>query len=86
VEKGGELALAEPRISDDEDDGKPFGRAALREVKGISFSLNVRTWNTHSIMSLINIQYILSLNIYLLINNVSRQFELICNFQNIVTV
>eukprot|EP00063_Salmo_salar_P032469 XP_014007304.1 PREDICTED: protein SON-like isoform X2 [Salmo salar] len=40
VEKGGELALAEPRISDDEDDGKPFGRAALREVKGISFSLN----------------------------------------------
>ncbi|KAM6945326.1 uncharacterized protein sonb [Aplochiton taeniatus] len=40
VEKGGELAVAKPHVSDDEEGGKPFGSLALKEHKGISFSLN----------------------------------------------
>lgn len=33
--------MAMPHVSDEEDDGKPFGGSALREQKAISFSLNV---------------------------------------------
>ncbi|XP_062303725.1 protein SON isoform X1 [Osmerus eperlanus] len=40
VESKGELAVAQPHHSDEEEEGKPFGGAALREVKGISFSIN----------------------------------------------
>lgn len=40
VESKGELAVAQPHMSDEEDEGKPFGGAALREIKGISFSIN----------------------------------------------
>ncbi|KAM4602121.1 uncharacterized protein sonb [Polymixia lowei] len=40
VDSKGELPVAKPHISDEEDDGKPFGASALREQKAISFSIN----------------------------------------------
>ena len=43
VDSKGELPVAQPHVSDEEDEGKPFGSAALREQKAISFSINVRT-------------------------------------------
>lgn len=36
-----EMAIAKPHVSDDEDDDRPFGGAALKENKGITFSLSV---------------------------------------------
>uniref|UniRef100_A0A3P8P055 SON DNA binding protein n=1 Tax=Astatotilapia calliptera TaxID=8154 RepID=A0A3P8P055_ASTCA len=36
-----ELPVAVPHVSDEEDDEKPFGGAALREPKAITFSVNV---------------------------------------------
>lgn len=42
VDSKGELPVAVPHISDEEDEGKPFGAAAVREQKAIRFSLNVR--------------------------------------------
>ena len=41
VDSKGELPVAVPHVSDEEDDGKPFGGGALREQKAISFSINV---------------------------------------------
>lgn len=41
VDSKGELPVAMPHVSDEEDDGKPFGGSALREQKAISFSINV---------------------------------------------
>ncbi|KAM9455170.1 uncharacterized protein sonb isoform 2-T2 [Clarias gariepinus] len=35
-----EMAIAKPHVSDDEDDDRPFGGAALKENKGITFSLS----------------------------------------------
>ncbi|XP_030635555.1 protein SON isoform X1 [Chanos chanos] len=35
-----EMAVAKPHVSDDEDEEKPFGGVALKENKGITFSLN----------------------------------------------
>ncbi|XP_018603200.1 protein SON isoform X2 [Scleropages formosus] len=35
-----EMAVAQPHVSDDEEEEKPFGGGALRENKGISFSLS----------------------------------------------
>lgn len=59
VDSKGELPVAVPHVSDEEDDGKPFGGSALKEQKTISFSINVNilscecmcgtqysTWNT----------------------------------------
>ncbi|XP_071320672.1 protein SON [Trachinotus anak] len=43
VDSKGELPVAVPHISDEEDDGKPFGGSALREQKAISFSINNTT-------------------------------------------
>uniref|UniRef100_UPI003AABC7A2 uncharacterized protein n=1 Tax=Centroberyx gerrardi TaxID=166262 RepID=UPI003AABC7A2 len=40
VDSKGELPVAKPHVSDEEDDGKPFGASALREQKAISFSIN----------------------------------------------
>ncbi|XP_071062005.1 uncharacterized protein [Pseudochaenichthys georgianus] len=40
VDSKGELPVAIPHVSDEEDDGKPFGGSALREQKAISFSIN----------------------------------------------
>ncbi|XP_029353092.1 protein SON isoform X2 [Echeneis naucrates] len=40
VDSKGELPMAVPHVSDEEDDGKPFGGSALREQKAISFSIN----------------------------------------------
>ncbi|CAL8309094.1 unnamed protein product [Merluccius merluccius] len=40
VDSKGELPVAKPHVSDEEDEGKPFGSAALREQKAISFSIN----------------------------------------------
>lgn len=37
-----EMAVAKPHVSDDEDEEKMFAGGALKENKGISFSLNVR--------------------------------------------
>lgn len=39
----GDLPVAVPHVSDEEDDGKPFGGSALREQKVISFSINNTT-------------------------------------------
>lgn len=36
-----EMAIAKPHVSDDEDDERPFGGVALKESKGITFSLSV---------------------------------------------
>ena len=41
VDSKGELPVAMPHVSDEEDEGKPFGGSALREQKAISFSINV---------------------------------------------
>ncbi|XP_028997069.1 protein SON isoform X2 [Betta splendens] len=41
VDSKGELPVALPHVSDEEDDGKPFGGSALKEQKAISFSINV---------------------------------------------
>ncbi|XP_036413738.1 protein SON isoform X2 [Colossoma macropomum] len=35
-----EMAIAKPHVSDDEEDEKPFGGLALKENKGITFSLS----------------------------------------------
>ncbi|KAK3529772.1 hypothetical protein QTP86_003028 [Hemibagrus guttatus] len=35
-----EMAVAKPHVSDDEDDDRPFGAVALKENKGITFSLS----------------------------------------------
>ncbi|XP_028837594.1 protein SON isoform X2 [Denticeps clupeoides] len=35
-----EMAIAKPHVSDDEDDERPFAAGALKENRGISFSLN----------------------------------------------
>ncbi|KAG8004755.1 Protein SON, partial [Nibea albiflora] len=43
VDSKGELPVAVPHVSDEEDDGKPFGGSALREQKVISFSINNTT-------------------------------------------
>lgn len=43
VDSTGELPVALPHVSDEEDDGKPFGGSALREQKVISFSINNTT-------------------------------------------
>ncbi|XP_044044050.1 protein SON isoform X2 [Siniperca chuatsi] len=43
VDSKGELPVAMPHVSDEEDDGKPFGGSALREQKAISFSINNTT-------------------------------------------
>ncbi|XP_031158258.1 protein SON isoform X2 [Sander lucioperca] len=43
VDSKGELPVAMPHVSDEEDDGKPFGGSALREQKAISFSINNAT-------------------------------------------
>ncbi|KAF0046285.1 hypothetical protein F2P81_002814 [Scophthalmus maximus] len=43
VDSKGELPVAVPHVSDEEDDGKPFGGSALREQKAISFSINNTT-------------------------------------------
>ncbi|XP_034533332.1 protein SON [Notolabrus celidotus] len=43
VDSKGELPVALPHVSDEEDDGKPFGATALREQKAISFSINNTT-------------------------------------------
>ncbi|CAL8237104.1 unnamed protein product [Arctogadus glacialis] len=40
VDSKGELPVAQPHVSDEEDERKPFGSAALREQKAISFSIN----------------------------------------------
>lgn len=50
VDSKGELPVAAPHVSDEEDDGKPFGGAALREQKAISFSISVRTENMQIIL------------------------------------
>lgn len=47
VESKGELPVALPHVSDDEDSGIPFGGSALREQKAISFSINVKSTHTH---------------------------------------
>ncbi|XP_026157820.1 protein SON isoform X2 [Mastacembelus armatus] len=39
----GELPVAAPHVSDDEDDGKPFGGSAFREQRAISFNINNTT-------------------------------------------
>lgn len=36
-----EMAIAKPHVSDDEEDDRPFGGVALKENKGITFSLSV---------------------------------------------
>lgn len=41
VDSKGELPVAMPHVSDEEDDGKPFGVATLREQKVISFNISV---------------------------------------------
>lgn len=46
VDSKGELPVALPHVSDDEDSGIPFGGSALREQKAISFSINVKTTHT----------------------------------------
>ncbi|TKS74087.1 Protein SON [Collichthys lucidus] len=43
VDSKGELPVAVPHVSDEEDNGKPFGGSALREQKVISFSINNTT-------------------------------------------
>ncbi|XP_041822201.1 protein SON isoform X3 [Chelmon rostratus] len=43
VDSKGELPVAMPHVSDEEDDGKPFGGSALREQRAISFSINNTT-------------------------------------------
>ncbi|XP_074520771.1 uncharacterized protein sonb isoform X2 [Halichoeres trimaculatus] len=43
VDSKGELPVALPHVSDEEEDGKPFGATALREQKAISFSINNTT-------------------------------------------
>ncbi|XP_049919601.1 protein SON isoform X1 [Epinephelus moara] len=43
VDSKGELPVAMPHVSDEEDEGKPFGGSALREQKAISFSINQNT-------------------------------------------
>lgn len=51
VDSKGELPVALPHVSDEEDDGKPFGGSALREQKAISFSINVTfTQGLHCIL------------------------------------
>ncbi|XP_067349601.1 protein SON isoform X2 [Channa argus] len=40
VDSKGELPVAVPHVSDEEDDGKPFGGSSLREQKAINFSIN----------------------------------------------
>lgn len=56
VDSKGELPVAMPHVSDEEDDGKPFGGSALREQKAISFSINVTSTHTLT-MSLYTVSY-----------------------------
>lgn len=42
VDSKGELPVVLPHVSDDDDNGNPFGGSALREQKAISFSINVK--------------------------------------------
>ncbi|XP_020797440.2 protein SON [Boleophthalmus pectinirostris] len=39
VDSKGELPVAAPHVSDEEDEGKPFGAAAVKEQKAIRFSI-----------------------------------------------
>lgn len=41
-----EMAIAKPHVSDDEEDDRPFGGVALKENKGITFSLSVCMMHT----------------------------------------
>lgn len=50
VNSKGELPVAVPHVSDEEDNWKPFSGSALRDEKAICFSINVTS--TH-----FNIQY-----------------------------
>nr|XP_020444185.1 protein SON-like isoform X1 [Monopterus albus] len=43
VDSKGELPVAVPHVSDEEDDGKPFGGSAFQEQKAISFNINNTT-------------------------------------------
>lgn len=40
------MAIAKPHVSDDEEDDRPFGGVALKESKGITFSLSVCMMHT----------------------------------------
>lgn len=40
VDSKGELPVAAPHVSDEEDEGKPFGAAGVKEQKAIRFSIN----------------------------------------------
>ncbi|XP_034029067.1 protein SON isoform X4 [Thalassophryne amazonica] len=40
VDSKGELPVAMPHISDEEEDGRPFGGSALRDQKAITFNIN----------------------------------------------
>lgn len=50
VDSQGELPVAVPHVSDEEDDGKPFGGAALKEQKTISFSINVKLLEVYMLL------------------------------------
>lgn len=52
VDSQGELPVAVPHVSDEEDNGKPFGGSALREQKAISFSINVPS--THKLYCILD--------------------------------
>lgn len=39
------MAIAKPHVSDDEDDEQTFGATALKETKGIAFSIAVRIFS-----------------------------------------
>lgn len=54
VDSKGELPVAMPHVSDEEDDGKPFGGSALKEQKAISFSINVTGYTTKELYYLLN--------------------------------
>ncbi|XP_053729656.1 protein SON isoform X2 [Synchiropus splendidus] len=43
VDSKGELPVTLPHVSDEEENGKPFGASALREHKAISFNINNTT-------------------------------------------
>ncbi|XP_041835122.1 protein SON isoform X2 [Melanotaenia boesemani] len=43
VDSAGELPVAAPHVSDEEDDDRPFGGAAIREQKVINFNINNTT-------------------------------------------
>jgi len=49
VDSTGELPVAVPHISDDEEDDKPFGGPAIREQKMINFNINVTSTHPQSL-------------------------------------